>query len=84
MDRLLPSMPRIEVSGPDETKIRHGNPVNAPALGGPFARIFNKKGEFIAVASVENGLAHPRLVLTSVTSDESDIQDCILEKETES
>jgi tRNA pseudouridine55 synthase len=80
MDRLLPSMPRIEVSGPDEVRVRHGNPVNAGSGLEPFARIFNKQGEFIAVASVENGLAHPRLVLTSVTSDESDKQGCILEK----
>ena len=29
-----------------------------------FARIFNKKGEFIAVASLENGWVRPRLVLT--------------------
>ena len=31
-------------------------------------RIFNKQGEFIAVATVENGLALPRVVLTSLTS----------------
>jgi tRNA pseudouridine55 synthase len=78
MDQLLPSMPRIEVSGLDEVRIRHGNPVIAGAGMEPFARIFNKEGEFIAVASVENGLAHPRLVLTSVTSDQSDMQGCIL------
>ena len=84
MDRLLPSMPRIEVFGLDEIKVRHGNPVDAGTVLAPFTRIFNKKGEFIAVASVENGLAHPRLVLTSVTSDDSDMQGCILQKEIES
>jgi len=77
MDRLLPSMPRIEVSGPDEIKVRHGNPVSAAAVREPLARIFNKEGEFIAVASVENGLAHPRLVLTSITSNPSDMLGCI-------
>jgi len=77
MDRLLPSMPRIEVSGPDEIKVRHGNPVSAAAVLEPFARIFNKEGEFIAIASVENGLAHPRLVLTSITSNQSDMLGCI-------
>ena len=29
----------------------------------------NKEGEFIAVAAVENGWVHPRLVLTSINSD---------------
>ena len=35
-----------------------------------LARIFNKKGEFLAVAAIENGWAHPRVVLTSITSAE--------------
>jgi tRNA pseudouridine55 synthase len=84
MERLLPLVPEIEVSGLDETKVLHGNPIDARAITTPLARIFNKKGEFIAVATVENGLAHPKLVLTSVTSDESDMLGCILEKEIES
>ena len=68
LDQLLPAMPRIEVSGSDETKVVHGNEIRGEA-GGQFACIFNKKGEFLAVAFVENGWVRPRLVLTSTTSD---------------
>lgn len=83
LDELLPSMPRIEVSGLEEVKVVHGNPIHSEVVG-QFARIFNKKGEFLAIAAVENGLVSPRLVLTSITSDESDMLGCILEKEIES
>lgn len=68
MERLLESWPRIEVSGIEESKVVHGNPIRSETPGG-FARIFNKQGEFLAVAAVENGWVRPRLVLTSVTSD---------------
>jgi tRNA pseudouridine55 synthase len=78
MERLLAWMPRIDVSEMEERKVRHGNPVDAGEAVARFARIFNKEGEFIAVAAVENGLASPRLVLTSVTSDRSDMLGCIL------
>jgi tRNA pseudouridine55 synthase len=67
MDHLLSSMPRIEVSDSDETKVMHGNQIRAESSA-PLARIFNKKGKFLAVASVENGWVRPRLVLTSTTS----------------
>jgi tRNA pseudouridine55 synthase len=67
IDGLLRSMPRIEVSESDETKVMHGNQFRAEG-NAPLARIFNKKGEFLAVASVENGWVRPRLVLTSITS----------------
>jgi len=83
LDRLLESMPRIEVSDNDEIKVRHGNQIRA-GENAPFARIFNKQGEFLAVASVENGWVRPRIVLTSITSHLRDLQGCILEKETES
>jgi tRNA pseudouridine55 synthase len=83
MDRLLESMARIEVSEKDEIKVRHGNQIPA-AEEAPFARIFNKQGEFLAVASVENGWVRPRVVLTSITSHLRDLQGCILEKEIES
>jgi len=63
MDHLLESMPRIEVSETDETKVLHGNQIRGE-INAEFARIFNKKGEFIAVASLENGWVRPRLVLT--------------------
>src|SRR6267142_1434634 len=82
MERLLESWPRLEVSGADEEKVHHGNPIAGGTSSG-FVRIFNKKGEFIAVASVENDLAHPRVVLTSINSSRSDVLRCILEKETE-
>jgi tRNA pseudouridine55 synthase len=83
MDRLLPSIPRIDVSESDEAKIVHGNSIRAEAAA-EFARIFNKRGQFVAVASVENGWVHPRLVLTSITSDRSDMLGCNLEKENKS
>jgi tRNA pseudouridine55 synthase len=68
VDSLLDSWPRIEVSGGDEIKVLHGNQIPSAGHTG-LARIFNKKGEFIAVAAVENGWVHPRLVLTSINSD---------------
>jgi tRNA pseudouridine55 synthase len=82
MERLLESWPRVEVSGAEEAKVVHGNPIGAGKAVGSV-RIFNKKGEFIAVGFVENDLVHPGVVLTSITSDESDVLGCILEKETE-
>jgi len=68
MESLLDSFPRIEVTGGDEMRLLHGNqiPLNA---GAGLARIFNKQGEFIAVAALENGWVHPRVVLTSINSD---------------
>jgi tRNA pseudouridine55 synthase len=67
MERLLEYWPRIEVSESDESKVMHGNQIPGEAEG-QFARIFNKKGQFIALASIENGWVRPRLVLTSITS----------------
>jgi tRNA pseudouridine55 synthase len=83
IDRLLGSTPRIEVSGVDETKVIHGNYIRGEG-DAELARIFNKRGEFIAVACIENGWVRPRLVLTSITSSVSDMLGCILEKEIES
>lgn len=68
LESMMLSVPRIEVAGVDEVRIAHGNPVRTEGSA-DLARIFNKRGEFIAVASVENGWARPRLVLTSNTSD---------------
>lgn len=68
MEQLLSSWPRIEVSDADEIKVVHGNEIRA-ASPGAFACIFNKKGEFIAVASVQSGWVRPKLVLTSINSD---------------
>jgi tRNA pseudouridine55 synthase len=75
IDRLLESMLQIEVSGSDESKVAHGNAIPSPGLRPPspdgrgiqesqFVRIFNKQGQFIAIAFVEKGWVHPRLVLT--------------------
>jgi tRNA pseudouridine55 synthase len=63
IESLLSSVPMIEVSGTEETRVLHGNEIQT-AVDAPLARIFNKKGEFIAVAAVENGWVRPRLVLT--------------------
>jgi len=63
LESLLHSLPLIEVSGEDETKVLHGNQISGTGTV-PFARIFNKQGQFLAIASVENGWVRPRLVLT--------------------
>src|SRR5262245_50442185 len=60
---LLEWLPRLDVSGIEETRIAHGNPVRS-AADSDLVRIFNKEGDLIAVASVENGWARPRVVLT--------------------
>jgi len=65
---LLTSWPRIEVSEADEARVLHGNEVRGESPG-KFARIFNKEGDFIALASVQSGWVRPRLVLTSINSD---------------
>lgn len=70
LDDLLTRLPRIEIEGDlAEDRVCHGNPVPTELPAG-LVRIFNKKGEFLAVAAVENGWAHPRVVLTSRTSAE--------------
>ena len=63
LESLLRSLPLIEVSAEEETKVLHGNPI-AGAGTASLARIFNKQGRFLAIASVENGWVRPRLVLT--------------------
>ncbi len=68
LDRLLEAWPQIEITEADETKIAHGNPIPGPEGSRQFARIFNKRGEFLAVGLLENGWVHPRVVLTSVAS----------------
>jgi len=83
IERLLAAWPRIEVSETDETRVRHGNEIRA-VCAGDFARIFNKQGEFIALASVESGWAHPRVVLTSINSGYRNMLRCTSEKEIES
>ena len=68
IESLLDFWPRIEVSDLDEERVVHGNQIQGDAASG-FARIFNKKGQFIALAAVENGWVLPRVVLTSINSD---------------
>jgi tRNA pseudouridine55 synthase len=67
VDRLLENWPRIEVSESEEIKVVHGNPIRGDG-NAELARIFNKQGQFLAVASIEKGWVRPRLVLTSMTS----------------
>jgi tRNA pseudouridine55 synthase len=68
VEELLTELPRLEIEGElEEDRVRHGNPFQTEQPPG-LARIFNKQGEFLAVASIENGWAHPKVVLTSVTS----------------
>jgi tRNA pseudouridine55 synthase len=68
MEKLLDAWPRLEVSDSDEQKVRHGGQIQC-AMSGEFVRIFNKRGEFLAVAAIENGWGRPKLVLTSKPSD---------------
>lgn len=70
MESLLSQYPSITVEGDiEEDRVRHGNPV-VTAFDNGLARIFNKEGEFLAVASIESGWARPRVVLVSVASAE--------------
>ena len=62
---LLGDFSRIVIESElEEIRVRHGNPI-AVELPDGMARIFNKKGEFLAVVSIENGWALPRVVLMS-------------------
>jgi tRNA pseudouridine55 synthase len=69
LERLLGAWPEVEISEIEEAKVLHGNPVPGPAGLKQFARILNKRGEFVAVGFLENGWVHPRVVLTSKTSE---------------
>ena len=70
LEDLLPRLPRIEIETElSENRVRHGNAFQTELAPG-LACIFNKKGEFLAVAAIENGWAHPRVVLTSTPSAE--------------
>jgi tRNA pseudouridine55 synthase len=70
LEELLSDFPCLIVDGEvQEDRVRHGNPIQTDLPTG-FARIFNKKGEFLAVSAVESGWARPRVVLISRTSAE--------------
>jgi len=65
LNELLADFSRIIIEGElEETRVRHGNPIPLELPDG-MARIFNKKGEFLAVVCIENGWALPRVVLMS-------------------
>jgi tRNA pseudouridine55 synthase len=64
IERVLLDLSMIRVSGLEEDRVRHGNPIRSDAPAG-LARIFNSKDEFVAVAVVERGWARPQVVLTS-------------------
>lgn len=61
-EQLLAHLPRLQIALALEDDIRHGRPVPCEAPGSPVC-IFNKTGQLLAVASVERGWAHPRVVL---------------------
>jgi hypothetical protein len=72
LDQLMDFMPKIQVAGADETRVLHGNSILLPPGAehrAQLARILNKEGQFIAIAAIERGWVHPRLVLTSINSD---------------
>ena len=68
LERLLSGWPQVDVDDDQIDRIAHGNPVPAPPGARQFARILNKRGEFLAVGVLENGWVRPKVVLTSITS----------------
>jgi tRNA pseudouridine55 synthase len=64
-ERLMPHIPEIHVDAEAEARVRHGGAFACGDDGseGAPVRIFNKNGQLIAVATLENGWAHPRVVL---------------------
>jgi tRNA pseudouridine55 synthase len=69
LEKLLEGWVQVNIEDHEETRIAHGNPVPGPAGPKQFARIFNKRDQFVAVGLLENGWVHPRVVLTSMTSE---------------
>lgn len=67
LETLLGHWLPVEVADSEQPRIAHGNPVRGPEGPRQYARILNKKGEFLAVGVLENGWVHPRVVLTSNT-----------------
>ncbi len=68
LENLLEGWARIDIEDHDEIRVAHGNLIPGPEAPRQFARIFNKRGEFLAIGLLENGWVHPRVVLTSNTS----------------
>jgi tRNA pseudouridine55 synthase len=67
LEQLLGHWLPVEISDAQQPRIAHGNPVPGPEGPRQYARILNKKGEFLAVGILENGWVRPRVVLTSNT-----------------
>jgi len=67
LEKLLSNWIHVEISDTEEARVAHGNPVPGPQAPRQYARILNKRGEFLAVGVLENGWVHPRVVLTSNT-----------------
>ncbi len=61
-ERLMDTLARIEIEPKLENQLRHGRAVPTDQERSPL-RIFNKKGQLMAIATVEMGWAHPRVVL---------------------
>ena len=59
---LMGHLTRIEVDETLQNRLRHGRAIECSEEGSPV-RIFNKKGRLIAIATVERGWAHPKVVL---------------------
>ena len=62
LEGLLLHLPRIDVDDKGEEKVGHGLPVPWEPTASPV-RIFNKRDELIAIADIEKGWAHPKVVL---------------------
>ena len=62
LEGLLLHLPRADVDEEGEEKVRHGLPIASDRTASPV-RIFNKREELIAVAEIEKGWAHPKVVL---------------------
>jgi tRNA pseudouridine55 synthase len=68
LEGILSGWPQVDVDDDQIDRIVHGNPVPAQPGARQFARILNKRGEFLAVGVLENGWVRPKVVLTSITS----------------
>ena len=61
-EQLMDALARIEIEPEQENQLRHGQAVPTEQETSPL-RIFNKKSQLMAIATVERGWAHPRVVL---------------------
>jgi tRNA pseudouridine55 synthase len=59
---FLGHLPSVDVEGDDENAVAHGRALRFYGPDGDIC-IFNKEGDLLAVASVKDGWAHPKVVL---------------------